>query len=79
LCLAVPAKVLKVEGETAEVDIGGIKREASLSLVANQRISVGDYVLLHTGYAIAKVDEAEAKTILKTWRDVIAAEGEAGL
>ena len=74
MCLAVPAKVIKVKGERAEVEIGGIKREASLSLVADQGISVGDYVLIHTGYAITKVDEAEAKSILKTWRDVMAAE-----
>jgi hydrogenase expression/formation protein HypC len=72
--LAVPAKVIKIDGERAEVEIGGIRREASLALVADQGIAVGDYVLIHTGYAITKVDEAEAKVILRTWRDVIAAE-----
>lgn len=74
MCLAVPAKVIKIDGERAEVDIGGVRREASLVLVADQGISIGDYVLIHTGYAITKVDEAEARTILKTWRDVMAAE-----
>jgi len=76
LCLAVPARVVKIEGEWAEVDIGGIRREASLALVADRGISVGDYVLVHTGYAITKVDEEEARSILETWKQVMAAEKE---
>jgi len=74
LCLAIPAKVIKMEGEKAEVEIGGIRMEASLALVADQGVGVGDYVLIHTGYAITKIDEEEAELILKTWRQVMAAE-----
>lgn len=74
MCLAIPAKVIKLEGEKAEVEIGGIRKEASLALVADQGVSVGDYVLIHTGYAITKLDEKEAESILKTWREVMAAE-----
>jgi hydrogenase expression/formation protein HypC len=74
LCLAIPAKVIKMEGEKAEVEIGGIRKEASLALVADQGVGVGDYVLIHTGYAITKIDEKEAELILKTWRQVMAAE-----
>ncbi|MEJ5293360.1 MAG: HypC/HybG/HupF family hydrogenase formation chaperone [Candidatus Methanosuratincola sp.] len=70
MCLAVPGKVTKIEGKRAEVDIGGIRREASLELVGDQGIKIGDYVLIHTGYAITKLDEAEAKEILMAWRDV---------
>jgi len=76
LCLAVPARVVKIEGELAEVDIGGIRREASLALVADRGIAVGDYVLVHTGYAITKVDEEEAMSILDAWKQVMAAEKE---
>ena len=76
MCLAVPAKVIKIDGEWAEVDIGGIRREASLALLADQGIVVGDYVLIHTGYAISKVDEDEAKSILNTWKQIMAAEKE---
>jgi hydrogenase expression/formation protein HypC len=76
LCLAVPARVVKIEGEWAEVDIGGIRREASLALVADRGIVIGDYVLVHTGYAITKVDEEEAMSILDAWKQVIAAEKE---
>jgi hydrogenase expression/formation protein HypC len=74
--LAVPARVVKIEGELAEVDIGGIRREASLALVADRGIAVGDYVLVHTGYAITKVDEEEAMSILDAWKQVMAAEKE---
>ncbi len=74
MCLAIPAKVIKMEGEKAEVEIGGIRKEASLALVADQGVGVGDYVLIHTGYAITKIDEKEAELILKTWRQVMAAE-----
>ena len=74
LCLAIPAKVIKMEGEKAEVEIGGIRKEASLALVMDQGVNVGDYVLIHTGYAITKLDEEEAESILKTWRQVMAAE-----
>ena len=74
MCLAIPAKVISMEGEKAEVEIGGIRKEASLALVADQGVSVGDYVLIHTGYAITKLDEEEAESILKTWRQVMAAE-----
>lgn len=74
MCLAVPGRITKIEGERAEVDIGGIRREASLELVSDQGVKIGDYVLIHTGYAITKLDEAEAKAILKAWRDVARAE-----
>ncbi len=74
MCLAVPGRVVEIDGEVAQVDFGGIRREASLALVAKMGIKVGDYVLVHTGYAITKVDEKEAEEILATWREVVGAE-----
>lgn len=71
MCLAIPAKVVKIEGERAEIDVGGVRREASLTLVADAGVSVGDYVLVHTGYAIAKIEEEEAEEILKAWKEVL--------
>lgn len=76
MCLAVPAKVVKLEGDHAEVEIGGVRREASIALLMDEGVAVGDYVLIHTGYAISKVDEDEAKAILATWREVMRAEME---
>jgi hydrogenase expression/formation protein HypC len=68
--------VVKVEGDHAEVEIGGIRREASIALLLGEGVAIGDYVLIHTGYAISKVDEEEARAILATWREVMEAERE---
>lgn len=64
MCLAIPAKVLSVEGDrTAAVALAGLTKETSLVLVPEA--GVGDYVLVHAGYAIQKVDQAEAEETLK--------------
>ena len=63
MCLAIPALIKSIEGREAEVEIGGISRRASLWLTPEA--NVGDYVLLHTGYAIAVIDEDEAQETLK--------------
>ena len=68
MCLAVPVRVISREGNEAEVEIGGVKRRVSLVLTPEAR--VGDYVLLHTGYAISVVDEAEAKETLKIFEEI---------
>ncbi len=62
MCLAVPGKILTIEGEDfarrARVDFGGIVREVSLAYVPEA--AIGDYVIVHVGYAISLLDEAEA-------------------
>jgi hydrogenase expression/formation protein HypC len=63
MCLAIPALVKSIDGSLAEVEIGGVTRQASLRLTPEAR--VGDYVLLHTGYAINIIDEEEARETLK--------------
>jgi hydrogenase expression/formation protein HypC len=63
MCLAVPVKVVSIEGNEADVEIGGVKRRVSIILTPEAK--VGDYVLLHTGYAINVIDEAEAQETLK--------------
>jgi hydrogenase expression/formation protein HypC len=63
MCLAVPVKVVSIEGNEAQVEIGGVKRRVSIVLTPEAR--VGDYVLLHTGYAINVINEAEAQETLK--------------
>ncbi|MGA9048511.1 MAG: HypC/HybG/HupF family hydrogenase formation chaperone [Dehalococcoidia bacterium] len=62
MCLAVPVKITSIEGEQAEVDIGGVGRKVSITLTPEAR--VGDYVLLHTGYAINVLNEEEAQETL---------------
>ncbi|KKQ34293.1 MAG: Hydrogenase assembly chaperone hypC/hupF [candidate division WS6 bacterium GW2011_GWA2_37_6] len=62
MCLGVPMKLIKINGVTGIAEIGGLQREIGLLLVDNA--NVGDYVIVHAGYAIQKLDEKEAfKTI----------------
>jgi len=75
MCLAVPVKVISIEGDQAEVDIGGVGRKISISLTPE--VKVGDYVLLHTGYAINVLDESEAQETLCLLEQMVEA-GESG-
>ena len=68
MCLAIPALVKSISGYQAEVDIGGISRQVSIQLTPD--VKVGDYVLLHTGYAINAIDPEEAEETLKLLREL---------
>jgi hydrogenase expression/formation protein HypC len=69
MCLAVPARVIEVNGDLAKVDFGGgVVREVNVSLVDAK---VGDYVLVHAGYAIQVIDEREAEETLALWREIL--------
>lgn len=72
MCLAVPGKVVEIKGQIARVDYGGIVREANISLVDAQ---IGDYVLVHAGFAIQKLDEKSAKETLALWYEIFEMEG----
>lgn len=69
MCLAIPAKILEINSHIAKVDFGQeVAREVNIMLVDAK---VGDYVLVHAGYAIEKLDQKEAEENLKTWRQVL--------
>jgi hydrogenase expression/formation protein HypC len=68
MCLAIPALIKSIDGYQAEADIEGVTRQISLQLTPEAR--VGDYVLLHTGYAISIIDPAEAEETLKMLREI---------
>lgn len=68
MCLAIPARVENVNGFQAEVEVGGVHRTISLVLTPEAR--PGDYVYVHTGYAIGVVDEAEALESLRLWSEL---------
>jgi hydrogenase expression/formation protein HypC len=72
MCLAIPALIKSISGEQAEADIEGVTRDISLQLTPGAK--VGDYVLLHTGYAISVIDAAEAEETLKLLRQMAEAE-----
>ncbi|OPX41503.1 MAG: HypC/HybG/HupF family hydrogenase formation chaperone [Thermoplasmata archaeon] len=68
MCLAIPAKIIEIKNDMAVVDMEGTKREASLLLLENP--ALGDYVMIHAGFAIHKIDEAEAMESLRILREV---------
>jgi hydrogenase expression/formation protein HypC len=74
MCLAIPAKVKQIQGDKAQVDFGeGVLREVNIALV---EAKVGDYVLVHAGYAIQLMDEKEALETLSLWNEILAIEKE---
>ena len=68
MCLAIPASIKSIKGQQAIADIEGVTRDISLQLTPEAK--VGDYVLLHTGYAISIIDAAEAAETLKLLREM---------
>ncbi len=73
MCLAIPALIKKIDGLQAVADIEGVQREISLELTPEAR--EGDYVLLHTGYAISIIDAEEAAETLKLLREMAETDG----
>jgi hydrogenase expression/formation protein HypC len=72
MCLAIPALVKCLDGSKAQVDFGeGVLRDVNVSLVDAK---VGDYVLVHAGYAIQTVDKEDALETLALWKEILAAE-----
>ena len=73
MCVAVPAEVLEIDGSIATLDYGGVKRTANIDFIEN--VKVGDYVLVHVGFAIQKLDRVEAEESLKLWKQILDEEG----
>jgi hydrogenase expression/formation protein HypC len=68
MCLAIPMEIREINGDEAVAEAGGIRKEVRLDLLDGAR--VGDFVLIHTGYAIEKLDPAEARETLELIRQV---------
>ena len=68
MCLAVPGKIIELDGVTARVDFGGVTREANVTLVPEA--AVDSYVLVHAGFAIQVLNEAEAEETLSLFRQM---------
>ncbi|MDR0471603.1 MAG: HypC/HybG/HupF family hydrogenase formation chaperone [Nitrososphaerota archaeon] len=74
MCLAIPAKIISLQGEKAQVDFGqNVLRDINVSLV---EANLGDYVLVHAGYAIEVLEEKDALETLNLWKEVLASAGE---
>ena len=72
MCLAIPARIIEIKDEMGTIDMDGTQREISLLLLEDAEI--GDYVFVHAGFAIHKIDETEALESLKVLREMAAME-----
>lgn len=69
MCLAIPCKVCELKsGDAAIIEVGGIRKEISLALVED--VAVGDYVIVHVGYALTRLDPDEAEKTLQTFAEL---------
>jgi len=68
--LGIPGKIIKIKGKMAIVDFGGVEKEAIIALLDD--VKVGDYVIVHAGYAIEKLRPEEAEETLKLLREISA-------
>jgi hydrogenase expression/formation protein HypC len=73
MCLSIPSKVVKIDKQSniATVDTMGVQRDASLDLMGEGDVKIGDYVLLHIGFIMNKIDEEDALLSLETYREII--------
>jgi hydrogenase expression/formation protein HypC len=68
MCLAIPGRIVEIvdeENHVAKVEVGGIRRNINLGLLADTEVKPGDYVLIHVGFAMSKIDEQEAAETLR--------------
>ena len=68
MCLAIPGKILEINGNTALVDFDGIKQDVIVALLMEPE--VGKYVIVHAGYAIEQMDETEALEAIEQWKEI---------
>jgi hydrogenase expression/formation protein HypC len=82
MCLGIPGRILDIRGDRGlpmgTVDFGGVRRDVCLAYVADE-VSVGDYVVVHVGFAISKVDEVEANRTYEMLREMRLLESELGV
>ncbi|HNQ50854.1 MAG TPA: HypC/HybG/HupF family hydrogenase formation chaperone [Candidatus Omnitrophota bacterium] len=68
MCLAIPVRIIKLDGTHAEVDANGVRRDADVRFVDD--VKAGDYILLHAGFAIEKIDEQQARETLELLKNI---------
>lgn len=73
MCLAIPGRVVELVDQAngiAKVEVGGVRRNVNLGLLADVQIQLGDYVLIHVGFAMSKIDEREAAETLRLLQEL---------
>lgn len=73
MCVGVPMQVVSIDNGNAITEIDGVRREASLMLLAEE-VKIGDFVIVHAGFAISKLDEEDARETLEMMREVFSVE-----
>ena len=68
MCLAVPMKLTRIEGDKGTVELSGVKKEVSLKLLND--VKKGDYLIIHAGFAIQRLNEEEAKETFRIWEEI---------
>jgi hydrogenase expression/formation protein HypC len=76
MCLAIPMEVLSVDGYLARCGAKGVEREVSLFMLQDEPVAVGDFVMVHVGYAIQKMSPQEARLAWELFDEILAADGE---
>lgn len=77
MCLGIPMQVMEINDFTARCEAKGIERDVSLFMLQHEQVDVGDYVVVHVGYAIQKVTPGEARTAWELYDEMLAKETEA--
>jgi hydrogenase expression/formation protein HypC len=73
MCLAIPGRIVEIvdeENSIAKVEVGGVRRNINIGMLAKDEARVGDYVLIHVGFAMSKVDEQEAEDTLRILKEI---------
>ena len=73
MCLGVPMKIVSKEGDTVVAEVDGVQKEASVMLLGEE-VGIGDYVIVHAGFAISKLDEDYAEETIRLMREVFSEE-----
>ncbi|ACM21559.1 hydrogenase assembly chaperone HypC/HupF [Geotalea daltonii FRC-32] len=73
MCVAVPMRIISIDNDTAITEIDGVRREASLMLLGDE-VQVGDFVIVHAGFAISRLDEEVARETLALMREVLSSD-----
>jgi hydrogenase expression/formation protein HypC len=68
MCLAIPTRIVAIDGQMARVELGGVERQVSLALTPEAE--VGNYVIVHTGFALSVLDEQEAQETLRLFAEM---------
>ena len=73
MCLGVPMKIVSREGDTVIAEVDGVQKEANVMLLGEE-VAIGDYVIVHAGFAISKLDEEYAEETIRLMREVFSEE-----